>query len=218
MSTIDKWSILAGVRFILASIVAIGHMADYTTLGYLDCISGLGSFEAILGFLLISGYSISMSYTKQPEGFLVRRIMRLYPIYLTAIAATCLSFYLLDVPLPHLITLVINGLFLNQLVTNTSFVGLSWSLSLEFWLYCLTPFLMGLSMSRTRLIVFASFACYLVYTILRTVSHMPSLQRCWVRGQPHFSFVHLGGRTSPGAFWGQIRLRCVMSASSLECI
>jgi len=173
MTSIDKWSILAGIRFILASIVAINHLADYIPLGCLGFIPEFGAFEAILGFLLISGYSISVSYSKQPEGFLLRRILRLYPIYFTAMAATFLAFILLKVPPPHIGTLVINALFLNQLLTTTSFVGPAWSLSLEFWLYCLTPLLMLMPMSRTRWIVFGSFVCYIIYTILRTISHLP---------------------------------------------
>src|SRR5208282_3851468 len=64
-------------------------------------------------------------------------------------------------------------LFLNQLFTTNSFVGPAWSLSLEFWLYCLTPFLMRLPASFIRFIVFGSFGSYLVYTILRTLFHMP---------------------------------------------
>jgi peptidoglycan/LPS O-acetylase OafA/YrhL len=173
MTTIDKWSILAGVRFLLASIVAISHLNDYAPLGCLGFIPLFGAFEAIMGFLLISGYSISASYAKQPTGFLWRRIMRLYPIYLTAMVVTYLAFILLEKPAPPLIVLAENALFLNQLVTNTSFVGPAWSLSLEFWLYCLTPILIVLSKSWIRVIIFSSFACYLVYTVLRTLSHMP---------------------------------------------
>src|ERR1700722_6308061 len=154
IKSIDKWSILAGVRFLLASIVAIEHLNDYTPVGYLGVFAVFGAFEAILGFLLISGYSISVSYAKQPEGFLLRRIFRLYPIYLTAMAVTYLAFILNHVAKPGLLVLSINALFLNQLVTTDSFVGPAWSLSLEFWLYCLAPVLMVLSMGYTRLIVF----------------------------------------------------------------
>jgi hypothetical protein len=50
MMNIDKWSLLAGLRFILASIVAINHLDHFTTLGWLACIPKFGPFEAILGF------------------------------------------------------------------------------------------------------------------------------------------------------------------------
>jgi hypothetical protein len=86
--TLDKWSILAGVRFLLASIVAFNHLAEYVSLGHFRFIPMFGAFEAILGFLLISGYSIASSYVQQPRGFLYRRAKRIYPVYLVAIAAT----------------------------------------------------------------------------------------------------------------------------------
>jgi peptidoglycan/LPS O-acetylase OafA/YrhL len=170
---IDKWSILAGLRFVLASIVAFNHLKDFASLGFLGFIPMFGPFEAILGFLLISGYSISASYAKQPEGFLLRRIFRLYPIYVAAIVITCLADILMQIKLPNVTTFLINALFLNQMVTNSSFVGPAWTLSLEFWLYCLAPLLMTLSHKSTRLIVYCSFTCFAIYTMLRTLAHMP---------------------------------------------
>lgn len=173
LTAVDKWSILAGVRFILASIVAINHLGDYTSLGHLSFIPRFGAFEAILGFLLISGYSISASFARQPRGFVWRRILRLYPIYLAAMVASYLACLLLRHQPPPLGSWVINALFLNQLVTTDSLVGQAWSLSLEFWLYCLMPLLARLSSSWLRVIIFGSFGCYVVYTILRTLAHMP---------------------------------------------
>lgn len=173
MNKIDKWSILAAVRFILASIVAIKHLDDFVPLGWMRFISGFGTFEAVIGFLLISGYSICVSYGRQPDGFLWRRILRLYPIYLAAMGLTYFTFIALKITPPDFITLAINALFLNQLVTTTSFVGPAWTLSFEFWLYCTVPLLMKVSQPRTRLLVFISFGTYLVYTAARTLFHAP---------------------------------------------
>ena len=169
----EKWSVLAGVRFILASIVAITHMSDYTELGWLGFIRDIGAFESILGFLLISGYSISMSYAQQPAGFVGRRVLRIYPIYLVSIAATYAGFVWLKGPLPSLLAVAINVLFLNQLLTSWSFVAPAWSLALEFWLYCLAPLLMRLRKGLVRGLVFVSFASFLVYTVLRSTEHLP---------------------------------------------
>ena len=165
IAQIDKWSILAGVRFALASIVAINHLGDFTSLGWLGFIPKFGAFEAIIGFLVISGYSICASYVKQPDGFLWRRIMRLYPIYFASILIGYAAMRLLNQPAPGLLTIAINAFFLNQLITASSFVGPAWSLSLEFWLYCLTPFLVRISQSYTRLVIYGSFAAYLAYTL-----------------------------------------------------
>ena len=170
---IDKWSVLAGVRFLLASVVAVNHLGAYTSLGFLAFIPKFGPFEAILGFLLISGYSISVSYTKQPYGFLGRRIQRLFPVYLAAIAATYMAGLVEGSPHPSIGNLVVNALFLNQLFTSTSFVVPAWSLSLEFWLYCLAPVLVRIPPARTRLLIYCSFACYVIYTPLRSLLHLP---------------------------------------------
>jgi peptidoglycan/LPS O-acetylase OafA/YrhL len=194
MTKIDKWSILAGVRFILASIVAIDHLADYTSLGWLSFVPLFGAFEAVFGFLLISGYSISISYAKQPQGFLLRRLYRLYPIYLAAMACTYVAFVLLKVRPPSVIYLAFNALFMNQLFTDVSFVGPAWSLSLEFWLYCLAPLMMGLPMKRVRAIIWGSFASFVVYTILRTLLHLPYYSGLGYGGNLLFlAFVWLAG-------------------------
>jgi peptidoglycan/LPS O-acetylase OafA/YrhL len=104
---------------------------------------------------------------------LARRIWRIYPIYLAAILASYLVYIWMKQPLPSLGMLVLNLFLLNQLFTCTSLVGPAWSLSLEFWLYCLAPWLMRLSMKTLRRMVFVSFASFLVYTVLRTLAHQP---------------------------------------------
>ncbi len=170
----EKWSALAGVRFLLASIVAVNHIRDYAPLGWLGFIPKFGAFESILGFLLISGYSIGHSYQSQPEGFLWRRIRRLYPVYF---AALVLTYVALQVENPAVLTdwfaLGLNALFLNQLFTTTSYLGPAWSLSLEFWLYSLAPLLMGLALSRVRLLAYVSFGSYLLYAVARPVLKLP---------------------------------------------
>jgi peptidoglycan/LPS O-acetylase OafA/YrhL len=88
-------------------------------------------------------------------------------------AVTYFAVILLQETRPDAITIGINLLFLNQVFTTTSMVGAAWTLSLEFWLYCLTPCLMMLSNRSIRWTAFGSFACYLVYTALRTLWHLP---------------------------------------------
>jgi len=171
---IDQWSMLAGLRFALACIVAINHLDAYAPLGFMVWIPKLGAFEAILGFLLISGYSISTSYQKEPEHFIWRRLKRLYPIYIASIIITYLAWGFPFQPnAPSVGYLVLNALFLNQLFTSSSFVGPAWSLSLEFWLYCLTPALMAVRPNWNRALVYFSFVCYLLYTAGRTLFHLP---------------------------------------------
>ena len=66
---VEQWSLLAAIRFVLASIVAINHLPEFVAIGALEIVPRFGAFEAILGFLCISGYSIGASYQKQPNGF-----------------------------------------------------------------------------------------------------------------------------------------------------
>lgn len=169
---IDQWSLLACARFVLALIVAAGHLAGYAPLGWLSWVPLLGSFEAVMGFLLISGYSIGTSYARQPEGFLYRRAWRIYPVYLGAIILTCLAFP----PTPDVrfgATLLQNVLFTNQITTGTSFVGPAWTLSLEIWLYCLTPWLWKLKTQHLRLAMYLSFAAFCCYEVCRSAFDLP---------------------------------------------
>lgn len=173
-ATIDQWSLLAGLRFGLASIVAINHLAEYADLGVMGFMPQFGAFEAILGFLLISGYSVSVSYLKEPERFLLRRFQRVYPTYLVSIIITAgVGIWVVHAGVPPWWVLGLNMLFLNQAVTSDSFVGPAWSLSLEIWLYCLAPVLMVAQPRWNRALVYVSFASYLLYTAGRTLWHLP---------------------------------------------
>jgi len=190
----EKWSALAGLRFLLASVVAVAHLAEYSPLGAWAVIPRFGAFEAVLGFLLISGYSIASSYAKEPEGYLWRRIKRIYPIYLASMLLAGLVYVLDEGTWPSAWTILGNVLFLNQLLTQTSLVGPAWSLSLEFWLYCLAPFLFTLRDGQLRWLVLASFGAYVFYTCGRTLFHwryysglgyglnLPLLSFIWLAG------------------------------------
>lgn len=167
----EKWSVFAVLRFLLASIVAVNHMPDYVPIGAWAVIPMFGAFEAILGFLLISGYSIGASYRKEPSNFLWRRVKRIYPIYLAALAMIYVVHVVEKTPFPPSWELGANLLFLNQVVTSTSLVGPAWSLSLEFWLYSLTPLLFRLSDKALHRTILGSFAAYCLYTCGRTLFH-----------------------------------------------
>ena len=200
---IDKWSVLAGARFALASIVAIGHLGLTMPLGWLSPIPGFGAFDAVLGFLLISGYSICASYVREPDGFLLRRVYRIYPVYLAAIGIAWVAFMLQDGQGPSVGTLIVNALFLNQVVTTESFVRPAWSLSLEFWLYCLASLLIRMPKPRLRLLMYGSFACYTIYTICRTLLHAPYYSGVgYGTNLLYLSFPWIGGvllaRANPG--------------------
>ena len=180
---LDQWSLLAGLRFLLALIVASGHLHLFVPrLGLMTPFAHLGSIEPVLGFLVISGYSIGFSYSKNPDGFFSRRLHRIYPIYLASIILTLLVHVAIrHESLPQPGTLVLNGLFLNQIFTS-SYVGPAWSLSLEFWLYCLVPFFFRSSPGFLKSAAWFSFASFVVYSWCRSIFHLP-----------YFSEVEYGG-------------------------
>ena len=171
---VDQWSLLALARFVLAAIVAVSHLAKYADIGILSVVSALSAFEAILGFLLVSGYSVTSSYVTSPKGFFQRRLSRLYPVYIASVVLWLGTEAWVRQSMPALnFELLANLVFLNQLFTTTSLVGPAWSLSLEVWLYCLLPVLVVLGAPMNRAIAIGSFVAYLVYTVLRTLLHQP---------------------------------------------
>ena len=172
VSRLDQWSLLALLRFILALIVAVNHLAEYAPLGILAWIPRLGALEAILGFLLVSGYSIGVSFRKAPVQFYQRRAWRVYPVYLGAMVLTYVATPA-DATLSFVAALALNLLFLNQVFTATSYVGPAWSLSLAVWLYALTPALAKLSQFRIKILILGSGAAYIIDTCGRTLFDWP---------------------------------------------
>ncbi|RZL40655.1 MAG: acyltransferase [Pedobacter sp.] len=163
-----KWEYLSILRFFLAFIVMAGHLGDFTSQGPLTFFTWMGSFQAILGFLLISGFSIGQSLKRNPSDYFKRRAQRIYPIYIASILLVfCMEQPPISVDLFS--TLLINIFFLNQAVTNNSFVGPAWSLSLEVWLYILAPLLIKFTYKNLRGIICFSFLSYVLYQCGRTL-------------------------------------------------
>lgn len=172
-SNSPNWPLLALLRFLLAFVVFASHVGEHTaSSGPLSAISTLGAFEAILGFLLISGYSIGMSITKSRSGYLLRRVKRIYPVYIA-----CLILTFLVSPLPvtagFVGMLCLNVVFLNHVVVPTSYVGPAWTLALEVWLYILAPSLLRFSYRTLLYLVYFSFACFCLYTCARSLFNLP---------------------------------------------
>lgn len=165
---LERWSLLALLRFALASIVAMGHLDDHLLLGR------LGAFEAVLGFLAISGYSVTVSHAQRPDGFLRRRLVRVFPVYLACLALTLLVMTFVEhKALPGIGTIVANALMLNQIVTRGSILGPAWSLALECWFYAMLPLLARQSATRVRVLSWLSFAAFVAFTLCRTLLQLP---------------------------------------------
>ncbi len=175
-----NWEILAFLRFILASVVMIGHLSDGRDIGFLKVFTYLGSFEAILGFLVVSGFSIGKSIIRNQEDYLKRRIFRIYPVYIASILFGLLtsSISSIHINFHFMLTFFINFFFLNNIVAKITdshflFNTPAWTLNVEVWMYCLAPFLLKLKKNTLVFLIFASFICYLSYESGRTLFHWP---------------------------------------------
>jgi len=168
MKTIN-WDILSLTRFLLAFVIIVLHLKHLMDIGsLLQWYLHLGFFEAILGFLLISGFSIGKSIVGNRENFLVRRIKRIYPVYLATII-----FHLAIVSVPinsrSVFIVVMNLLFMNTMVTSGAVLKHAWTLSLEVWLYFLAPIFINLTKKTLLWLIMISLLSYIIYTCGRSL-------------------------------------------------
>lgn len=145
----------------------------------MQALSQFGSFSAVLGFFLISGYSIAHSYNRRPDGFFHRRIRRLAPAYLVAILVSLVPLWLLTTHRHHYYELwygapsafqfIANALCLQGTVAPAMSANLPlWSLGAEVVYYALTPFFFRLR-SRVLLgIVGVSALLYVMHSVPAT--------------------------------------------------
>jgi peptidoglycan/LPS O-acetylase OafA/YrhL len=91
----NEWAVLAFVRFFLAFVVLNRHlMMVYDSIDVFG-VKQFGSFAAVVGFFIISGYSIHFSIEREEEGFYIRRVRRIYPIFFIALSLAVLTNFLL---------------------------------------------------------------------------------------------------------------------------
>ncbi|MCE0498997.1 MAG: acyltransferase [Methylacidiphilales bacterium] len=150
----SAWAALAVMRWVLAGIVLMTHLrATFVpSNAAIDFIVSLGGKAAVMGFFLISGYSIAHSYGERPDGYFRRRFLRIYPLYLVAVLFTQLVVYLAPSPAVCLDGYAFNSAGFRTSVANAlllqGFAAIPltyniplWSLSIEVLYYLLAPFL-----------------------------------------------------------------------------
>lgn len=180
------WAVLSGTRFLLSCIVVNAHSglvvsAENITEYNLYIIGRqLGALAAILGFLVISGFSIAHSFSVEPSRFYSRRIARIWPV----LVITTLLFVVVttnDAPIqtpdgsifysPKIISIVTTVLLMNA-VFSGSFFGPTWSLGVEVIFYAFTPILASLS---SRVLIYFNIISCLIYYMHEFVSPLASL-------------------------------------------
>lgn len=146
-NTSAQWAVLALLRALLALIVVATHLVWFVpeTPDWLQTVWDLDGKAAVIGFLLVSGFSIHASLSAKADGFMQRRFLRIYPLYFTCILfAVVLEVWQGGVvEVSHhrfqsegAIAAVGNFLLLQMfLVKAVTFNGPVWSISIEFFYY-----------------------------------------------------------------------------------
>jgi peptidoglycan/LPS O-acetylase OafA/YrhL len=208
-----NWSLLAALRFFLAAIVAFAHTVQFGVHGTIvDAICSLDAKAAVIGFLLVSGFSIAASIERDQNHFYFRRFKRIYPLYfLAVVAAIMLEYWLGEYQVPENIFVplgaltAIGNLLLLQtfLVKPLVFNAVLWSLAVEVSYYLVTPVLRRLTTSALLFLVVLSGAIFvlphhtdwgLAYTYALKLN---ALKYFWPFGMGFLLYFH---RTSPPLF------------------
>lgn len=167
----SSWPLLALMRFFLSIVVLVSHLHLFTDLPpVFKIVESIGGKAAVLGFLLISGISIAVSYEKSGTGFFKRRFLRIYPLYLPAVLFTVFIQYLVGSPFntgddtfaaAGDLTSLGNILFLQGFaVIPMAYNQPLWSISVEVFFYLLVPLFFKLRPGVILLLILVSMFSY----------------------------------------------------------
>lgn len=150
----EKWSLFYKMYYSVLQITVLGR-------------------EFVILFFILSGFSIAYSLQKKTNviQFYRRRLIRLYPPYIFALAWAALCFYIVKIISPQLTVNKISiydmasvfstfkSTFLNMVyIPNGAFIPQFWSLRYEVVFYLLVPFLI----LNKRLYYFSSILIYAI--------------------------------------------------------
>ncbi len=167
----SRWRVLAGLRFFLALVVVCGHLTWFQSLGEAPLFPALfGGTSAVLGFLIVSGYSIGHSLQQRPVGFFKRRVLRIYPLYAVAVLYALVPFLsgadalvtrsqFILIPRPHIWVVIGNLLMMQNLICPPVDSNmLVWTLGIEVACYLLAPWF-GKTRTLFLLVLIVISAC-----------------------------------------------------------
>lgn len=164
-----NWDIISLTRFLLAFVIILLHLKHFADLGYiLQWYLHLGFFEAILGFLLISGFSIGKSIVNNRENYFARRIKRIYPVYIATIVFQ-LAVMSISYNSRAILVIIMNLFFMNNLFTAGAVLRHAWTLAMEVWLYFLAPLFLIATKRILLWLIMISLLSYILYTCGRSL-------------------------------------------------
>jgi peptidoglycan/LPS O-acetylase OafA/YrhL len=170
------WSLLGLLRFVMAFVVVCVHGAWFFAgrAPVVDQVKELGGKSAVIAFLVLSGFSIGASVERAESGFYLRRLLRVYPSYVVAIAFTAALQVATGGIAPvarHVFHasgaggIVGNLVFLQTIAVSALGFNYSlWSLAVEVVYYALAPRLRRLSTPVLMAAIVASAICFLLPT------------------------------------------------------
>jgi peptidoglycan/LPS O-acetylase OafA/YrhL len=160
--------------FALATIVIGAHLTWFDPRSPLTALADLSALAAVIGFLIVSGYSIAHSLQQSETGFYRRRVRRIMPLYLMAL---CFGFAIGRVPgfeqWPHGLQFPAPGF--GELTANLFFLQVFtgkplktdvvvWTLAVEVVFYVLAPWIRKASARSLLVGIFMSAAAYILYS------------------------------------------------------
>lgn len=150
---IQRLLFLDGLRAIAACAVLFQHMFEDTVLNAGFEILSPGLFGVVL-FFMISGFIIpySVGATLNPDKFVINRIFRIFPAYLTVLFITLLLGWsgvggwaqLVSGPEKDAVWLAANMLTVAEYVGKPAVIGVAWTLPMEFLWYALFALLFAI--------------------------------------------------------------------------
>lgn len=160
-----NWPLLSLIRFFLATLVLASHVAIITD-SPLEQLRRFSPWAAVIAFFSISGFSIAHSIHRRRQGYLKRRIWRIYPTFLFAMVLSSVPFLLKGarIELPHLAIqapeplvfllnyIPVQAVFVKAIGTNAPL----WSLGVEEFFYLCAPLLVSASRSAIWILIVAS--------------------------------------------------------------
>ena len=197
MNQNTNWIFLGLVRFYLAAVVFGTHFAYFSgdRSWWITLSHDLGGKAAVLGFMLISGYSIAASLQARSDGFYLRRFLRIYPLYIVAVMLTMfIEFVTNGIVQAHdrsfeslgWIVGIGNSLLLQTfLVKPMSFNTPLWSLSVEVFFYLCAPLFVRLPARWIFALIIISLACFMLPqredfgTVYYVLSKFNALRYMW---------------------------------------
>jgi exopolysaccharide production protein ExoZ len=156
---------ITGLRAIAATMVLMIHTGAFVDFGSIgQAITGAGKYGVDI-FFVISGFTIAKTYAeaKNYRSYLIRRVMRIVPLYWFAVSFAMILWFsgVLGLPswmlehgtLPNLYNYMMHLFMISYLdyrVAN-SLLGVEWTIPIEvFWYICLPPLIyLGKTIFRT---------------------------------------------------------------------